>query len=146
MTDEGWRWVAESEPARWDEGKARIVGGEAEGVFDPRYGRLTVGDVAAGNWWSVKDASGKVLGYGWMDVVWGDAEILLAVSRDARGRGVGSFIMQSLEKEAFQRGLRYVTNVVRATHPERERIVGWLEARGFSCGEDGRHFRSVATR
>ncbi|MBX3245843.1 MAG: GNAT family N-acetyltransferase [Myxococcales bacterium] len=145
MTDAEWRWIAESEPARWDEEKARIVGREAEGVFDPRYAQRVVDDVASGSWWRVEEA-GKTLGYGWMDVVWGDAEILLAVARDARGRGVGSFIMQHLEKEAFHRGLRYVTNVVRATHPERERIVGWLETRGFTCGEDGRHFRSVATR
>ena len=87
-----------------------------------------------------------MLGYGWMDVVWGDAEVLLAVARDQRGRGVGSFVMEQLEREAFKRGLRYVTNVVRPTHPEKDRIVGWLEKRGFASGEDGRHFRSVATR
>lgn len=140
-----WAWVAEGQPSRWDEHKARIVGGEAPGVFDSRYSERSVGDLLPGYWWRVEE-DGRVIGYGWMDVVWGDAEVLLAVARDQRGRGVGSFVMEQLEREAFKRGLRYVTNVVRPTHPEKDRIAGWLEKREFASGEDGRHFRSVATR
>ncbi|MCB9613274.1 MAG: GNAT family N-acetyltransferase [Sandaracinus sp.] len=139
-----WAWINEGQPARWDENKARIVGAEAPGVFDSRYAERRVGELLSGLWWRV-EAEGHVVAYGWMDVVWGDAEVLLAVARDQRGRGVGSFVMEQLEREARTRGLRYVTNVVRPTHPEKDRIVGWLEKRGFKSGEDGRHFRSPAS-
>ncbi|HJK91687.1 MAG TPA: GNAT family N-acetyltransferase [Polyangiaceae bacterium LLY-WYZ-15_(1-7)] len=136
------RWVREDQPARWDGEKKRIVGGEAEGVFDDRYRECVEGDVIPGRWWRV-ERDGKVVGYGWMDVIWGDAEILLATAPDARGQGVGSFTLERLKDEAYQRGLRYLTNVVRPTHPEKDRIVAWLEKRGFASGSDGRHFRSV---
>jgi len=141
-----WRWISEGQPAHWDADKKRIVGSEAPGVFDSRYADRREGDVVPGRWWRCEEQDGKVIGYGWMDVVWGDAEVLLAVSREARGRGVGSFLMEQLEREAFEHGMQYVTNVVRPTHPEKARIVAWLEKRGFHSGEDGRHFRSVPTR
>jgi len=138
-------WTAESAPARWDEDKARIVGAEAPGVFDSRYADATLGAVVPGKWWRALEGD-QVVGFGWMDVSWGDAEILLATAREARGRGVGSFVLEQLKQEAHERGLNYLTNVVRATHPERERITQWLEKRGFASGEDGRHFRSVCRK
>lgn len=143
-TKPSWRWVSEGQPSHWDDDKARIVGNEAPGVFDSRYAECRVGDVVPGRWYRVVEDD-RTIAFGWMDIVWGDAEVLLAVAREARGRGVGSFVMEHLEREAFRNGLRYVTNVVRPTHPEKARIVAWLEKRDFHSGEDGRHFRSVAT-
>jgi hypothetical protein len=79
-----------------------------------------------------------VVGYGWLDDVWGDAEILLAVEQDARGTGAGAFALARLEEEAAARGLNYVINVVRDTHPDRASVTEWFLAHGFTGTDDGR--------
>ena len=136
-------WVAEPQPARWDEDKARIVGDEAEGVFRSQYAGFKTGDIIPGTWFRV-ERDGEVVGYGWMDLIWGNAEILVATRPDARGRGVGSFVLEKLRDEASSAGMKYVTNVVRQTHPEKDRVTQWLEKRGFAAGEDGRLFRALS--
>lgn len=134
-----FEWIREN-PALWDAGKARIVGGAPEGIFElpPR----AEGELVAGEWWRVEE-DGRAVGYGWMDTVWGDAEILLAVDPAARGRGVGSFVLERLEAEAAARGLNYLYNVVRPTHPDHDAVVAWLEARGFERRRDGRLVKRV---
>ncbi len=134
-------WVRERLPV-WDADKARIVGGAPAGVFDTRYGELAEGAPVPGEWWRA-EREGAAVGYGWLEVVWGDAEILLAAAPEARGQGVGSFVLQRLEEEAKARGLNYLYNVVRPTHPEGERVAAWLSERGFKASEDGRLLRSV---
>jgi len=128
----GFKWIAEH-PAHWDEAKAKIVGGAPEGIFE--IGDRSPGELVPGEWWRVEDDNG-VAGYGWMDVTWGDAEILLAVASDRQGAGVGSFILDRLEEEATHQGLNYMLNVVRPTHPDREGIGAWLGKRGFSRSHD----------
>jgi N-acetylglutamate synthase-like GNAT family acetyltransferase len=135
------RWIHES-PAYWDASKARIVGGAPPGVFDSRYRALTEGRIVSDDWWRVED-EGRVVGYGWLDVVWGDAEILLAVAPDAHGRGVGAFILDRLDDEARTRGLGYLYNLVRTTHPHAAEVTRWLEKHGFQPEEDGRLLRAV---
>ncbi len=129
----GREWIHENPPT-WGPHKARIVGGAEDGIFD--VPKLSPGDVVPGEWWRVED-DGDIVGFGWMDVVWGDGEILLAVAPDARGRGVGSFILDRLEAEARSRGLAYVYNSVRVTHPHREQVGRWLREHGFSTAEHG---------
>lgn len=136
-------WVAEPQPAHWDEHKARVIGKEATGVFSKQYVGFKAGDVIPGTWFRV-ESEGEVVGYGWMDLNWGEAEILLATSPEARGRGVGSYTLEKLRDEAERCGMKYVTNVVRETHPEKVRVVQWLEKRGFGAGEDGRLFRALS--
>lgn len=122
---------------------ARIVGGERPGIFHSRFKQCAEGDMVPGSWWRVED-DGRVIGFGWMDVNWGDAEILLATSMEQRERGVGTWMVEHLKREAQRRGLNYLTNVIRPNHPDRERVARWLEKRGFASGEDGRHFQSVS--
>ncbi len=136
-------WIRESPPL-WDEGKRRIVGGAPPGIFDRRYGELAEGELPPGDWWRVEDG-GTTVGYGWLDVVWGDAEILLATASDARGRGVGTFILEQLDREAKQRGLNYLYNVVRPNHPDRARVSEWLQKRGFRPSEDGSLTRATTS-
>ena len=138
------KWVAES-PARWDENKRRIVGEAPAGVFDRRYRELADGDVLGGEWWRVEE-DGEVVGYGWMDVVWGDAEVLLATAPGKEGRGIGRFILRELEREAGARGLNYLYNVVRPTHPDAKKVTAWLVKHGFKASEDGSLLRSVVHR
>ena len=126
-------WIHEDTP-RWDAPKAAIVGGAPAGIFD--LGAPLHGDLAPGEWFRVEDG-GEVAGYGWMDCTWGDAEILLAVHPAHRGRGVGVFILDQLEKEAAARGLNYLYNTVRATHPDRAAVSEWLESNGFRPSGDG---------
>jgi GNAT superfamily N-acetyltransferase len=126
------RWIHEN-PAHWDADKARIVGGAGRGIFDYE---LSEGELVPGDWWRVEEG-GRVLGYGWMDTVWGDAEILLAVDESRRQLGVGTYILEALEGEARARGLNRLYNVVRDSHPNRSGVTRWLNERGFRPSEDG---------
>jgi ribosomal protein S18 acetylase RimI-like enzyme len=126
-------WIEERPPV-WDDDKQRIIGGAPAGVF--ALGPFEPGDPLAGDWWRVED-EGRVVGYGWMDTVWGDAEVLVAVDPADQGRGVGVYVFDQLEREAAVRGLRYLHNVVRTTHPDRDEVTAWLQAHGFKASSDG---------
>lgn len=137
-------WI-EERPAVWDADKARIIGGEPPGIFDAAFGSYSTGDLLPGEWWRVEQ-DGRTAGYGWLDTVWGDAEILLAVAPEDRGRGAGGFILEKLEEEARRRGLNHLYNVVRPTHPRGEEVAAWLKKRGFEPSGDGSEFRAVVPR
>jgi GNAT superfamily N-acetyltransferase len=137
------RWIAEN-PPRWDAAKARIIGGAPAGVFDTRLTSADEGALLPGDWWRVEDDAGRAVGYGWMDVWWGDAEILLATDPDRRREGIGTFILEQLEHEARRKGHRYLTNLVRPTHPDADAVSRWLQERGFAPSEDGRLLRAAA--
>ena len=68
---------------------------------------------------------------------------LKATHPDAQGGGVGAFILERFEEEARARGLRYIYNTVRPTHPEAEKLTQWLTKHGFVPKEDGRLVRLV---
>ena len=130
------RWIQES-PPYWDAAKARIIGAAPPGTFGPdRLSRLRDGDLLPGDWFRV-EAGDRVVGFGWMDTTWGDAEILLAVDPERRNVGVGSFILDHLEEEARARGLNYVYNTVSPRHPDGAGVTAWLERRHFTSFEDG---------
>jgi N-acetylglutamate synthase-like GNAT family acetyltransferase len=142
-------WVHEEDP-RWDGDRERVFASIPEGVF--RTASRSPGERLDSDWWRV-ERDGRVVGYGWLDDVWGDAEILLAVEAGARDSGVGSFALRHLEEEAAARGLNYVVNVVRDTHPQRERVTAWFLAHGFAGTDDGRlrkqvgdHVRDIGQR
>jgi N-acetylglutamate synthase-like GNAT family acetyltransferase len=136
------RWVHEDDP-RWDADRERIFATVPEGVFVTASRRP--GERLSSDWWRV-ERDGAVVGYGWLDDVWGDAEVLLAVDAGERGAGVGGFVLRHLEEEAAARGLNYVLNVVRDTHPERASVTAWLERQGFTAAEDGRLRKRVGGR
>lgn len=137
----GLRWLRDA-PPYWDADKARIVGDVPAGVFGGAFARHREGDLLPNDWWRV-EKDGHIVGYGWMDVSWGDAEILLAVAPEARKQGIGSFILERLEVEARVRGLNYLYNVLRSTHPEHDEVRAWLRERSFMTAEDGRLHRAV---
>ena len=132
-------WIHEN-PALWDAAKQDVLGGAPAGALPPYD--TTAGGVAPGDWWRV-ERDGEVVGYGWMDVSWGDAEILLAVSQSAQGSGVGGHILGKLEEEARARGLKRIFNTVRPGHPERQRVMAWLGRRGFSSADREQLYRVV---
>ena len=131
-----FEWIREH-LARWDGDKRAIIGGAPSGIFDARYAALPDDAPLSGEWWRVEDG-GRTVGFGWLDAVWGDAEILLAVHADEQERGVGAFVLDRLAEEAAGRGLNYIYNVVRSTHPDGGSLSRWLEARGFDLQPDGR--------
>ena len=135
-------WTREA-PSVWTEAMCAVLGDAPAGAL-PAYD-MQVGAAAPGEWWRV-ERDGAVVGFGWMDVVWGDAEILLAVAAGAQGTGVGTFILERLEDEARKRGLRHILNVVPKSHPERQKIKGWLSKRGFAGGHDHEQLRRVVPR
>lgn len=136
------RWVKDDDP-RWDADRERVFATVAPGVF-PGVARQP-GERLPSDWWRVED-DGRVVAYGWLDDVWGDAEILMVVDAAARGGGAGAFALARLEDEAADRGLNYVLNVVRDTHPDREAVTAWLLAHGFAATDDGRLRKQVGDR
>jgi GNAT superfamily N-acetyltransferase len=135
-------WVKDEDP-RWDADRERVFATVPEGVF--RAEARTPGGRLSSDWWRVEDGD-RVVGYGWLDDVWGDAEILLAVEEGARGTGAGAFTLARLEEEAAARGLNYVVNVVRDTHPDRTAVTEWFLAHGFTGTDDGRLRKRVGDR
>lgn len=73
-------WIREDTPV-WDAAKQSIVGGTPEGALS--LAPLQAGELVPGEWFRVDD-DGAAVGFGWMDLTWGDAEVTLAVdpSRD----------------------------------------------------------------
>ena len=141
-TETPLRWVKDDDP-RWDADRERVFATIGTHVF-PGLARQ-MGEQLPSDWWRVEDG-GRVVAYGWLDDVWGNAEILLAVDESARGTGAGAFTLARLEDEAAARGLNYVVNVVRDTHPEREAVTRWFLAHGFSGTDDGRLGKQVGDR
>lgn len=139
------RWIHE-QPAAWDGDKVRIVGGAPVGAFDSRLTQSTEGDVLPGDWWRLVDDTGHTVAFGWLDTNWGDAEILLATDPERQGKGIGSEVLEKLEAEARERGLNYLTNMVRPSHPDGERVRAWLQRRGFRASDDGRLLRAATQR
>jgi GNAT superfamily N-acetyltransferase len=139
----GYSWVPEERP-RWDDDKQRVVGGAPEGALDVS---AAPGAGLPGDWWAATDDDGRVVGYGWLDSTWGgDAEILLAVAPDAQSAGVGSFVLSRLEAEAAARGMNYVYNTVRPTHPDRDRVHDWLAGRGYRGSDSDKALRKRVER
>jgi GNAT superfamily N-acetyltransferase len=133
------RWIHEN-PPHWDETKAAIAAAAPAGSL--RLPDYAIGDLVSGEWWRVEDG-GEVLGYGWMDCTWGDAEVLLVVDDASRRRGVGTFILDQLEREAARRGLHYLYNVIPEELPDREGLARWLENRRFEPDHGDRWVRRV---
>ena len=115
-------WIRES-PPEWDAGKRRIVGGAPRGIFDTRFAKLVEGELVPGEWWRV-ESDGRAVGYGWLDAVWGDAEILLAVDPEVRGSGVGTFIVDHLEAEAKDRATFAEQMIGIVSHDLRNPVAG----------------------
>src|SRR3954470_6972005 len=136
------QWIKDDDP-RWDDDRRRVFATVPDGVFGTA--QRADGEPLTSDWWRVVEGE-RVVGYGWLDDVWGDAEILLAVEESARGSGIGAFILARLEDEAAARGLNYVVNVVRDTHPKRDQVSGWFRAHGFTGTEDGRLRNQVGDR
>ena len=132
MTD--LTWTHEDSPT-WDADKQRVIGSAPEGALDLS---CADGDALPGDWWSACTSDGAVVGYGWLDATWGgDAEILLAVDAASQQQGVGSFVIDRLEHEAASRGLNYVYNTVRVSHPGRDDLHDWLAVRGYRGSTGG---------
>lgn len=137
-----WEWIADAAPT-WDATRAAAFspsGPEHHGLGSPVEG-AALGDA----WWRVAE-DGETLGYGRLDDTWGDAEVLVAVVPAHRGRGVGAFAMDRLEREAASRSLNYVYNVVPVGHPDAAAVTAWLTARGFDARDDGELRRRVTVR
>lgn len=134
------RWIRDI--PTWDEDKQRIIGNAPPGIFDSRYADNQLGAPVPCDWYRVEDDE-KTVGYGWIDVVWGDAEILLVTSPEARSKGVGKFILDNLDAQARRMGLNYTYNIVRPTHPEGDTVRSWLIKNGFVAQPDGRLTRRV---
>ena len=130
-------WIHESTPA-WDAGKENIVGGAPDGIF--HLDNYKSGGMIPGDWWHV-ERDDKIVGYGWMDANFGDAEILLAVDPDAQSKGIGAFILEQLGNEAARHGLNYLYNVVSPQHPRREALTRWLGKHGFERSHDDESLR-----
>jgi GNAT superfamily N-acetyltransferase len=131
------------EEARWrpdfgGSGKTPRAGTPTRSGCSARPTALTPpapGAPVADEWWRVVDGAGAIVGYGWLDSEWGDAEVTFLVAPDRRGEGIGEFIIDRLEAEAAARGLNYIYNVVPVTSPDPEWVTSWLVRHGFVAGD-----------
>jgi GNAT superfamily N-acetyltransferase len=129
-------------PAYWDSTKARILGTAPPITLQPAWRAYREGALLPGDWWRA-EKDGCTLGYGLMDTTWGDAEIYVVVAPEHRGTGVGTAILQHLEREARSRGLNYLYNTIDSEHPDRDAVAKWLRGRRFFALESGRLYRCV---
>ena len=134
-------WVKEDLP-RWDDDKQRLFDDAALRAVG--ISRPADGTALADEWWHVVADDGAVVGYGWLDSEWGDAQITFFVDPARRGAGIGEFVLDRLEDEARRRGLNYIYNVVPDAHPDRAWMTAWLEAHGLSDSGQGDLRRRVA--
>ncbi|NKQ55043.1 GNAT family N-acetyltransferase [Amycolatopsis sp. K13G38] len=132
-------WTKEETP-RWDAAKRAVFGEHPPDVFGLK---ATDDQVLADEWWKATDGD-EVVGYGRLDSVWGDAEILVAVAPSYRGRGIGEFVLDRLEREAAREGLNYIYNTVRDAHPDRAHVTSWLCGHGFAEHPDGQLRKRVS--
>lgn len=124
-------WVKDERPV-WDDDKQRIIGGAPQGSLELDH---APGADLPGDWWAAREPQGRVVGFGWLDSTWGgDAEVLLAVDSASQSQGVGTFILEHIEREAARKGINYVYNTVRSTHPDRDSVHDWLAVRGYQGG------------
>ena len=133
-------WTREPN-ARWDADKQRLIGGAPPGTFAKKDAAHPAGELLGGDWWRVT-ADGQVVGYGWMDTSWGDAEITMVLAPSARHLGLGSFIVDRLAFEAKARGVNYLYNAIPDGHPDAQNLRDWLVRRGFRPSEDGKLLRA----
>ncbi len=120
-------WVHEPD-ARWDEDKRRIFSAIDELIF--AWPDSPEGSALAGSWWRL-ELDGAAVGYGWMSLVWGEAEIQGVIDPIARTLGLGEEMLHQLILEAGDRGATRVFTTLREEHPRRERVAQWLASRGF---------------
>jgi GNAT superfamily N-acetyltransferase len=106
--------------------------------------RPDAGSALADEWWCVLDQAAVVVGYGWLDTEWGDAQITFFVDPARRGEGIGEFVLDRLEDESRKRGLNYIYNVVPDTHPDRAWMTNWLEQHGLRESTQGELRRQVS--
>lgn len=133
-------WTKEDRP-RWDADKDRLFT-DADLAAVGLAERPALGDAIADEWWSVREGD-DVVGYGWLDSEWGDAQITFFVDATHRRSGVGGFIVDRLAAEARERGLSVIYNVVPDSHPDPAAVTAWLQARGFSDAGEGELRRQV---
>ncbi len=136
-------WQKDDDP-HWDADRQRLFG--ATELASVGMERPEDGAAIADEWWRVTDSE-ELLGYGWLDSEWGDAQISFLVAPAHRGAGVGAFALDRLEDEARRRGLNYIYNVVPAGHPDPTWMTHWLSMHGFrdsGRGELRRQVRAAA--
>ena len=133
-------WVKEDVP-RWDSDKQRLFDDTA--LLSVGMDRPGAGTPLADEWWHVVDDEGAIVGYGWLDSEWGDAQITFFVDPSRRGEGIGSFVLDHLEDESHKRGLNYIYNVVPDSHPDRAWMTGWLQRHGLRESTHGDLRRQV---
>lgn len=128
------RWQKEDLP-RWDDDKQRLFDDDA--LLSVGMDRPAPGVALPDEWWRVTGDDGAVVGYGWLDSEWGDAQITFFADPARRGAGIGAFILDRLEHEARKRGLNYIYNVVPDSHPDRAWMTAWLEQHGLHESAQG---------
>ena len=135
-------WVKDDDP-RWDADRERVFATVGPGVFPGRAASRGSGCPVTGGGSRTTAGSSATAG----STTSGATRRSCSRSRRAaRGTGAGAFALARLEEEAAARGLNYVVNVVRDTHPDRDAVTAWFLAHGFTGTDDGRLRKQVGDR
>ncbi|GEM_PF-5388488 len=120
-------WIKEDK-AIWNENKARIIGSNIGSFF---LDFPVQSDILPGEWFNLTDENGEIVGYGWINVSEGDAEISVAIDGKYQGRGYGSQIIDNLYREVESLGFEEIIVVVRQENPNASDVVKWAYKNGY---------------
>jgi ribosomal protein S18 acetylase RimI-like enzyme len=119
-------WIQE-QPALWDETKQNILGAN-KGAFDIEH--TQVGGELDGVWFKLID-NNEIIGYGWIDLAYGNPEISIAVDSHKRFSGYGNTILRNLEEKALALGFSEVECIVRRKNADAINAIKWFHRNGF---------------
>ena len=120
----------------WNLEKNRIFTSIDQGTFEYNLKELGLGIALEHEWWKLVENK-KVLGFGWINYTNDDFEISFVVYDDYTGKGLGSFIINELEKLGESKGYRKILAIVKETNPNSEKIIEYLYRKGYSFYIDG---------
>lgn len=120
-------WIKEEKPL-WDRNKIKIIGSNI-GCFV--ISDIQEGDKLEGKWFKLTDKYGQIVGYGWIDIIGGEAEISVAVDKKYKGNGYGTQIINNLYTEIKKLGFDEVIAVVREENSNAEDVIRWVYKNGY---------------
>lgn len=119
-------WIKEEEPV-WDSDKEDIIDCAPQGSFN--MGPKSNGTIS-GDWWKLVENK-RVIGYGWISMISGDAELLIAVRKSEQHKGYGNIILENLEMEASKLKHNKVVAIIQSENINAVNIIYWLDRKGF---------------
>ncbi|MEH7515107.1 GNAT family N-acetyltransferase [Gottfriedia acidiceleris] len=132
------------EKSVWDIEKEIIFGKVEEGIFE--FYNLELGNELNQEWWKLVGDNEEILGFGWINYKHGDFEFSLVVNQESRGYGIGSFIVEELERIAREKNFKEVLAIIKQSNPNSLKTMKWFYEKGYTGYVNGFEGREMKTR